>query len=87
MLLWVGAVLVVNGVWLIGQARAAHAARQPAAAAGGAAPGVAVEGQSSFVQGREGILLLEDVIASEACCVNSRARRLHTTRRASANRA
>jgi hypothetical protein len=26
-------------------------------------PGVAVEGQSSFVQGREGILLLEDVIA------------------------
>ena len=64
MLLWVGAVLVGNGVWLIGQARAAHAARQPAAAAGGgAAPGVAVEGQSSFVQGREGILLLEDVIA------------------------
>jgi hypothetical protein len=49
---------------LTGQARAAHAARQPAAAAGErAAAGVAVEGQSSFVRGREGILLLEDVIA------------------------
>jgi hypothetical protein len=63
MLLCVGAVLVVNGVWLIGQARAAHAARQPAGAAGGGPPGVAVGGQSSFVQGREGILLPEDVIA------------------------
>jgi hypothetical protein len=42
MLLWVGAVLVGNGIWLIGQVRAAHAARQPAGAAGGgAAPGVA----------------------------------------------
>ena len=31
-LLYVGAVLVVNGIWLIGQARAASAAAGPATA-------------------------------------------------------
>ncbi len=56
MLLYVGAVLVVNGIWLIGQARAAEAGRQPAEAAGGreaAPPAVAVEAHPSFIQGRE----------------------------------
>ena len=45
-----------------GAGRARRAATR-GGSCGGAAPGVAVEGQSSFVQGREGILLLEDVIA------------------------
>lgn len=56
MLLYVGAVLVVNGIWLIGQARVAEAASQPTQAAGGpeAAPSaVAVEAHPSFMQGRE----------------------------------
>jgi hypothetical protein len=54
MLLYVGAVLVVNGIWLIGQARAAEAPPQPAAAGGGgASPAVAVEAQSISIQGRE----------------------------------
>jgi hypothetical protein len=56
MLLYVGAVLVVNGIWLIGQARAADAGRQPTEAAGGrqaAPPAVAVEAHPTFMQGRE----------------------------------
>lgn len=56
MLLYVGAVLVVNGIWLIGQARAAEGARQPAKAAGdreAAPPALAVEEHPSFMQGRE----------------------------------
>jgi putative amide transporter protein len=46
----------VNGIWLLGQARAAEAAPQPAEAvgAGPAAPAaIAVEAHPSFMQGRE----------------------------------
>jgi putative amide transporter protein len=56
MLLYVGAVLVVNGIWLLGQARAAEAAPQPAEAGGAgqaAPPAIAVEAHPSFMQGRE----------------------------------
>lgn len=65
MLLYVGAVLIVNGIWLIGQARAAELAlAQPAAATdGGAAESVgaarepavpaAVEAHPTFIQNRE----------------------------------
>jgi putative amide transporter protein len=47
-LLWVGAVLVVNGIWLIGTAQAAEA---PAASAEGGA--AALEGSPTFMEGRE----------------------------------
>jgi hypothetical protein len=48
-LLYVGVVLIVNGIWLIGQARAA-----PAAAAGGEA---AFEADPTFIQNREVAIL------------------------------
>src|SRR6187200_2866318 len=47
-LLYVGAVLVVNGIWLIGQATAAEATAAPAA--GGT---VALEAHPTFIQNRE----------------------------------
>src|SRR5919107_5041458 len=59
MLLWVGAVLVVNGIWLVGQARAAQFETAPAARgdATGTAPvagaGVSVEAHPTFIQARE----------------------------------
>jgi putative amide transporter protein len=60
-LLYVGAVLGVNGIWLIGQARAAAPAPAPAAAGAGGgrgdpapAPGpTAAERSPLFLQGRE----------------------------------
>jgi putative amide transporter protein len=60
-LLYVGAVLVVNGIWLVGQARAAQFERAPGervrADASGAAPvagaGVSVEAHPTFIQARE----------------------------------
>lgn len=52
-LLYVGAVLVINGIWLIGQARAAE--REPAPAG---APGEAtVEGHPTFIENREVAIL------------------------------
>lgn len=63
MLLCVGAVLVVNGVWLTGLRGPRTPRGNPRRQLAAGPPGVAVEGQSSFVQGREGILLPEDVIA------------------------
>jgi hypothetical protein len=82
MLLCVGAVLVVNGVWLIGQARAA---RRAATCGGSWRRGRPRRG------GRRPIELGSGPRrdpAAQASRVNSRARRLHTTRRASvANRA
>jgi putative amide transporter protein len=61
MLLYVGAVLVVNGIWLLGQARAAQFETSPAerarSDASGAAPvaggAVAVEDHPTFIQNRE----------------------------------
>ena len=52
-LLYVGAVLVVNGIWLLGQARVAQA--QPAAPGGprGAAAAGAMEKHPTFIQNRE----------------------------------
>ena len=54
-LLYVGVVLIVNGIWLIGQARAAAApVPQPAPPGGPAAPEpLAIEGHPSFIQNRE----------------------------------
>jgi hypothetical protein len=51
-LLYVGAVLVINGIWLLGQARVAEAGPAPAGPGGGAAA-VAVEKHPSFMEGRE----------------------------------
>jgi putative amide transporter protein len=48
-LLYVGVVLIVNGIWLIGQARVAEA--QAAPAAGGGA--VALESHPTFMENRE----------------------------------
>jgi putative amide transporter protein len=48
-LLYVGVVLIVNGIWLLGQARVAAAA--PAGAGGGA--GVAAESHPTFLENRE----------------------------------
>lgn len=48
-LLYVGAVLAVNGIWLLGQARVA-AAPAPSGPAGSA---IALEGHPSFIQNRE----------------------------------
>jgi putative amide transporter protein len=56
MLLYVGAVLVVNGIWLIGQARAAEAGPPLTRAPSEGEvppPAVAVEAHPSFIQGRE----------------------------------
>jgi putative amide transporter protein len=58
-LLYVGVVLIVNGIWLVGQARAAEFEAAPAARgdATGTAPvagaGVSVEAHPTFLQGRE----------------------------------
>jgi putative amide transporter protein len=57
-LLYVGAVLVVNGIWLIGQARAATAATPVPASAGGRGeepPAAAIEppAHPTFMQNRE----------------------------------
>jgi hypothetical protein len=63
MLLWVGAVLVGNGVWLIGQARAA---RRAATRGGSWRRGRPRRGGRRPIELRSGprrILLLEDVIA------------------------
>ncbi|MCW2998642.1 MAG: transporter [Solirubrobacterales bacterium] len=49
-LLYVGAVLCINGIWLYGQARVAAPARGGAEGAGGA---VAVDADPTFIQGRE----------------------------------
>jgi hypothetical protein len=51
-LLYVGVVLIVNGIWLLGQARAAEAQPSPAGAAGGAAA-VAAESHPTFLENRE----------------------------------
>lgn len=51
-LLYVGVVLIVNGIWLIGQARAAEAQPTPTAGAGGAAV-AAVESHPTFIENRE----------------------------------
>jgi hypothetical protein len=50
-LLYVGVVLIVNGIWLIGQARVAAAA--PAAAGPGGAAVVAAESHPTFIDNRE----------------------------------
>jgi hypothetical protein len=50
-LLYVGAVLVINGIWLLGQARLAAA--EPAPAGAGGAAGVALEKHPTFIQNRE----------------------------------
>jgi len=60
-LLYVGAVLIVNGIWLVGQARAAESETAPAERARGDATGtapvagaaVSVEAHPTFIQGRE----------------------------------
>lgn len=51
-LLYVGAVLVINGIWLLGQARLAQVQAAPAAGRGGA-PAAAVETHPTFIQNRE----------------------------------
>lgn len=52
-LLYVGAVLVVNGIWLLGQARIAEAEPQPPARPGAGAAAVAMETHPTFIQNRE----------------------------------
>ena len=49
-LLYVGVVLIVNGLWLLGQARAAEAKPTPTAGGGGA---VAVESHPTYIENRE----------------------------------
>ena len=44
-LLYVGAVLIINGIWLVGQARLAGA--------GGEGTSAAAEGHATFIQNRE----------------------------------
>lgn len=56
-LLYVGAVLVVNGIWLVGQARAAEAPRESASASGGASASTVAEAHPAFMQGREVAIL------------------------------
>lgn len=51
-LLYVGVVLIVNGIWLIGQARVAAAAPAPAGPGGGAAV-AAAESHPTFIENRE----------------------------------
>lgn len=53
-LLYVGVVLIVNGIWLVGQARAAAL---PAAAGEGGQASVAVESHPTFIQNREVAIL------------------------------
>lgn len=52
-LLYVGAVLVINGIWLLGQARLAEVRAKPAGGPGGGAAAVAVETHPTFIQNRE----------------------------------
>lgn len=52
-LLYVGAVLVINGIWLIGQARAAEREAAPAGTPGEAT----VEGHPTFIENREVAIL------------------------------
>jgi hypothetical protein len=55
-LLYVGAVLAINGLWLIGQARTPEVVRPPAEPAGAGAPAPAVaelESHPAFIQSRE----------------------------------
>jgi hypothetical protein len=56
-LLYVGAVLVVNGLWLVGQARASEAPRQSPSTSGGAGASIAAEAHPAFMQGREVAIL------------------------------
>ena len=49
-LLYVGVVLIVNGLWLLGQARAAEAKPTPTTGGGGA---VAVESHPTYIENRE----------------------------------
>jgi uncharacterized membrane protein len=49
-LLYVGVVLIVNGLWLLGQARAAEAKPTPTAGGAGA---VAVESHPTYIENRE----------------------------------
>jgi putative amide transporter protein len=51
-LLYVGVVLIVNGIWLIGQARVAAVAPAPAGPGGGAAV-AAAESHPTFIENRE----------------------------------
>jgi hypothetical protein len=51
-LLYVGVVLIVNGIWLIGQARAAEAEPTPTPGPGGAGV-VAAESHPTFIENRE----------------------------------
>jgi hypothetical protein len=72
---YVGIVLLVNGIWLIGQARAAEPAAPGAAAAASGAHPMAIQGRDRQNHGRGGragrigtawvfgLLLLVDVIA------------------------
>ncbi len=53
-LLYVAVVLIVNGIWLVGQARAAAL---PAAAGEGGQAAVAVESDPTFIQNREVAIL------------------------------
>ncbi|HYN50885.1 MAG TPA: AmiS/UreI family transporter [Thermoleophilaceae bacterium] len=52
-LLYVGAVLVINGIWLVGQARAAQLQPAPAGGRGGAAAPTTVENHPTFIDNRE----------------------------------
>jgi hypothetical protein len=52
-LLYVGAVLVINGIWLLGQARVAEARPAPAGGPGGGAAVATVEAHPTFIQNRE----------------------------------
>jgi hypothetical protein len=52
-LLYVGAVLVINGIWLYGGARAAKLQPAPAGGPGEAAAAATVEGHPTFIQNRE----------------------------------
>lgn len=52
-LLYVGAVLSINGIWLIGVARAASRERAPQAVGSAEASAAAVEAHPTFMQGRE----------------------------------
>ena len=58
-LLYVGAVLTVNGIWLIGQARAAGLRARAAGqeTAGGATDEAAVTGHPTFIENREAAIL------------------------------
>jgi putative amide transporter protein len=52
-LLYVGVVLIVNGIWLLGQARAAEARPTPTAGERGGAAVAAAEAHPTFIENRE----------------------------------